>query len=193
MKIQMMNKSNIKSIFKQITALLISICIIGQGSSAYAMQTPKQQRQEFIDYLKEEQDRYKTLFDQEALLEALDYDTDNIIDFVSNKVVYQAYDGVLRGAKGTLIGRAGNSHDQAITLAGMLNDAGLEAEILVGKLTADQATELNLTIASPKFNELKDTISLSKSIVAKKISAKAKELEKTEGENITSLMKKRNY
>ncbi len=190
MKIQMMNKSNIKSIFKQITALLISICIIGQGSSAYAMQTPKQQRQEFIDYLKEEQDRYKTLFDQEALLEALDYDTDNIIDFVSNKVVYQAYDGVLRGAKGTLIGRAGNSHDQAITLAGMLNDAGLEAEILVGKLTADQATELNLTIASPKFNELKDTISLSKSIVAKKISAKAKELEKTEGENITSLMKK---
>ncbi len=156
MKSQMMTKVNFKSIFKQITAMLISICIIGQGSSAFAMQSPKQQREEFIDYLKEEQERYKTLFDQEALLEELDYDTDRIIDFVSNKVVYQAYDGVLRGAKGTLIGRAGNSHDQAITLAGMLKDAGLEAEILVGKLTTEQADELNLTIASPEFSELKD-------------------------------------
>lgn len=178
--------------FKQVISLLISICIIGQSGSAYAMQTPQQQREEFIDYLKEEQERYKTLFDQEALLDALDYDADNIIDFVSNKVVYQAYDGVLRGAKGTLIGRAGNSHDQAITLAGMLNDAGLEAEILVGKLTAEQATELNLTITSPQFSELKNTIASSNSIIAKNISAEAEKLAKTSGESISEIMKETN-
>jgi len=188
MKSHMMKTGNFKSVFKQVISLLISMCIIGQSSSTFAMQTPKQQREEFIDYLKEEQDRYKTLFDQEALLEELDYDTDNIIDFVSNKIVYQAYDGVLRGAKGTLIGRAGNSHDQAITLAGMLNDAGLEAEILVGKLTAEQATELNLTIASPQFSELKNTIDSSKSIMVKNMSSRTEEIIKKNGVNISTIM-----
>ena len=66
-----------------------------------------------MEYLAQQQNVYKAEFDKEMILERLDYDVQNIIDFVSNKIVYQAYDGVLRGVEGTLIGRAGNAHDQA--------------------------------------------------------------------------------
>lgn len=185
---QTYRKGKIQSISNRIISLLLSICIVGQSSTAFAMQTPEQQREAFVSYLQEEQDRYKTLFDQEALLDELDYDEENIIDFVTNKIVYQAYDGVLRGAKGTLIGRAGNSHDQAITLAGMLKDAGLEAEILVGELTEEQASELNLNIASPELDELENIVATNQSTIAKQISEKAEELAQAEGESISSIM-----
>ncbi|MCF6294021.1 MAG: hypothetical protein L3J04_11575, partial [Robiginitomaculum sp.] len=167
---------------------VLTSCLISQSVLAIPAQSPEKQQAQFIDYLKEEQDRYRTLFDQEELLDVLDYDTDKIIEFVSNKIVYQAYDGVLRGAKGTLIGRAGNSHDQAITLAGMLNDAGLEAEILVGKLTVEQAKELNLTIAMPQLSELQNTLESSESAIAKKMFSQAQRLVKENGESLSVLM-----
>ena len=76
----------------------------------------------------------RTTFDQEALLESLDYDADSIIEFVRASISFEQYPGVLRGPKGTLLSRAGNSIDQAILLAKLLRDAGYDARIAGAEL-----------------------------------------------------------
>jgi hypothetical protein len=139
------------NIVKQILSVILSLSILSQGLVANTGSTADKDREELITYLESQQENYKKHFDKEMLLDELDYDADKIIDFVSNKIVYQAYDGVLRGVEGTLIGRAGNSHDQAITLASMLNDADVEAQIMVGELNDIQIEELNRQIASAKL------------------------------------------
>lgn len=59
-------------------------------------------------------------FDVEALIEALGWDPEAIIRFVGKEVEFEQYPGLLRGAKGTLMSRAGNSLDQALLLAILL-------------------------------------------------------------------------
>jgi len=142
------------NIFKQVMSIILSISILSQGLLANVKTSPEQDREELIEYLQSQQEVYKAQFDKEMILESLDYDVDKIIDFVSNKIVYQAYDGILRGVEGTLIGRAGNAHDQALTLASMLNDADVEAQIMVGELNDAQIEELNEQIASPVLPKL---------------------------------------
>lgn len=76
----------------------------------------------------------RSQFDLDERLEALDFDEKEIIDFVVAEIAYEDYPGVLRGAKGTLASRAGNSLDQAILLAHLLKEAGLEARIVQGSI-----------------------------------------------------------
>ena len=76
----------------------------------------------------------RSQFDLEALLDELDYDAERIIRFVSDEIAFELYAGVLRGAQGTLMSRAGNSLDQSLLLATLLNDAGHEARIVRGTL-----------------------------------------------------------
>lgn len=73
-------------------------------------------------------------FELEPLLDARDYEADEIVDFVSNEIAFEAYAGALRGARGTLISRAGNSLDQSLLLATLLRDAGYDAVIRRGEL-----------------------------------------------------------
>lgn len=143
-----------KHLSQKVLSLLISCTLLSQPLMANTNTSAQEQRTELVNYLETQQSSYKKHFDKEMLLEEMDYDVEKIIDFMSNKIVYQAYDGILRGVEGTLIGRAGNAHDQALTLASMLNDADVEAQILVGKLNKEQTKELNQNIASPLFPEL---------------------------------------
>ena len=76
----------------------------------------------------------RSQFDLEALLEKLEYDDEAIIRFVDEQIAYQPYQGLLRGALGTLMSRAGNSLDQSVLLATLLRDAGFDARITQGRL-----------------------------------------------------------
>jgi len=84
----------------------------------------------------------RSQFDLEALLETLDYDANRIIKFVKEEIHFEQYPGVLRGAQGTLMSRAGNALDQAVLLAKLLRDAGFEARIAEGSLSEREVSDL---------------------------------------------------
>lgn len=81
-------------------------------------------------------------FEPSALVDSLDFDTDAAIVFVRDSIVYQPYQGTLRGVDGTLRAGAGNSLDQAMLLANLLKTAGLDARIVRGTLTEADALRL---------------------------------------------------
>lgn len=76
----------------------------------------------------------RSQFDLSALLDELEYDDERIISFVRNEIRLDDYPGLLRGARGTLESRAGNSLDQATLLATLLKDAGFDARIVEGEI-----------------------------------------------------------
>ena len=92
----------------------------------------------------------RSSFDLGALLDALDYDPGRIVKFVAEDIAFEDYPGVLRGPLGTLTSRAGNDLDQALLLARLLKDAGLEARIALGKATAGQLGIPRLLLSARK-------------------------------------------
>lgn len=81
-------------------------------------------------------------FDRDHLLDALDYDEEQIVSFASDQITFEAYHGLLRGPDGTLSSRAGNALDQAVFLATMLQDAGFDARVAEGELPEADAARL---------------------------------------------------
>jgi hypothetical protein len=73
----------------------------------------------------------------------LGFDQDAIVAFVRDEIMYEAYDGILRGAQGTLSARAGNSADQAVLLGALLEAAAIPHRYATGAL--DSPTEAALT------------------------------------------------
>ncbi len=65
---------------------------------------------------------------------ALGNDPERMFRFVSEEIRYEPYAGLLRGATGTLLARAGNSVDQAVLLASLLRQSGLSARFVSGAL-----------------------------------------------------------
>ena len=59
------------------------------------------------------------------LAASLDWDPEKMFRFVADEVRYDPYAGALRGATGTLWGRAGNSVDQALLLAALLDEGAV--------------------------------------------------------------------
>ena len=85
-------------------------------------------------------------FDVAALAEALGPDMDTVYTFVRDRIGYDPYAGVLRGARGTLIARAGNAADQSLLLVELLRAHGFEARLAAG--TLDDVVAAHLLFAA---------------------------------------------
>jgi hypothetical protein len=81
-------------------------------------------------------------FDPDAQIERLDFEVASILEYVVNEVVFQPYEGTLRGVAGTLRAGAGNSLDQSILLASLLKSAGYDARVARGTLSEGEALRL---------------------------------------------------
>ncbi len=95
----------------------------------------------------------QTRFNAEDWLDRLDYDAEELLRAVSTEIVFQPYEGVMRGVNGTLQSRAGNSADQALLLAFLLNSAGYDARIVRGELSDADAMRLLGTLSAPSRKE----------------------------------------
>jgi hypothetical protein len=80
-----------------------------------------------------------SLFEIDALAAKLGSDPTAIFHFVRDEIRYEPYTGVLRGALGTLLCRAGNSLDRSLLLAALLQKAGYKTQIAAGHLTTRPA------------------------------------------------------
>ncbi|MBV8655344.1 MAG: hypothetical protein JO160_04815 [Candidatus Eremiobacteraeota bacterium] len=69
--------------------------------------------------------------------------------WVRDNVRYEAYDGILRGSKGTLYARAGNAADRAMLLAALLQINKIPVRIATGELPPAQAERLYARIFEP--------------------------------------------
>ena len=78
----------------------------------------------------------------DRLARSLGYDTERIFRFVADEIRYEPYGGVLRGATGTLWGRAGNSADQAMLLAALLGASLVPYRFVTGALDDAAAARL---------------------------------------------------
>lgn len=81
------------------------------------------------------------------LAASLGHDIDGIYRFVQDEVRYEPYAGVLRGPRGTLLARAGNSADQALLLAELLRAGGRAVRYVSGPLDTATAEALMATTA----------------------------------------------
>jgi hypothetical protein len=69
----------------------------------------------------------RTQFELGPLLDARNFDAEEIVRFITDEIDLEIYPGALRGARGTLVSGAGNSLGQSLLLATPLKDAGFEA------------------------------------------------------------------
>ena len=96
----------------------------------------------------------RTQFDVEELSFELAFeDPETIVDWVRNNIYFEQYLGLLRGAQGTLMSRAGNALDQAVLLQKILSNAGYETQIARGSLSDEQAQLLIQQMTVPREPE----------------------------------------
>ena len=92
----------------------------------------------------------RTQFDISDLGASLEFDPERLAKFVSEEIYFVQYPGILRGPRGTLIGRAGNALDQSLLLAALLEEAGLDRRIAHARLSAEDAEKLLQQMLKPR-------------------------------------------
>lgn len=91
----------------------------------------------------------RSAFDIDALATKLGSDPEAMFRFVRDEIRYEPYFGVLRGARGTLIGRAGNALDRSLLLAALLGKGGIETRIAFAELPDATAVTLAARLGEP--------------------------------------------
>jgi len=141
-------------LFIAVTFLPIISAASIEQSSAMTQEMAVQSLHEWIDLLEELRTHVdKSQFESEKILDSSDYEAEVLINFVRNRIVFQQYAGVMKGAAGTLMTGAGNALDQSLLLASLLKDAGYDAKILHGQLSNELANSLitQMTTIQPVF------------------------------------------
>jgi transglutaminase-like putative cysteine protease len=119
-----------------------------QGEAGYKQASEKLNRlYAGLDVVNSKIDR--SLFEIDALADRLGSDPAAMFHFVRDEIRYEPYTGVLRGALGTLLCRAGNSLDRSLLLAALLQKAGFKTQIASGQLNAQQAQILVSRLFEP--------------------------------------------
>lgn len=88
-------------------------------------------------------------YDLAARAQTLGPGVDPTFRFVRDQIRFEAYPGVLRGAEGTYVTRAGNAFDRSFLLAELLKRKGVKTRFAVGKLPRPQAERLFARIFEP--------------------------------------------
>ncbi|MGA2706193.1 MAG: choice-of-anchor Q domain-containing protein [Isosphaeraceae bacterium] len=81
----------------------------------------------------------------------LDYNAQNIFNFLHIEIVYNSYTGSVRGARGTLWSLAGNSIDTASLGVALMRASGIPAQYVQGTLSESQAQSLILSMFPASF------------------------------------------
>lgn len=81
-------------------------------------------------------------FDARAMANQLGDDPNTLFAFVRDGIHYEPYRGILRGANGTLMNRAGNAADKSLLLAALLRTHGHSVRIARGELDIVKAQAL---------------------------------------------------
>lgn len=76
----------------------------------------------------------------------LDYDPDEILDFLHTEIGYNSYLGSVRGARGALWSSAGNALDVASLGVALMRASGVPARYVAGSLSHQQAQSLILSM-----------------------------------------------
>lgn len=89
-------------------------------------------------------------WDVDARADALEPGLASTFEFVRDRIRYEAYAGVLRGASGTYTERAGNAADRALLLARLLERHGFAVRFAIGHLADPDRARLWLRIFEPR-------------------------------------------
>jgi len=90
----------------------------------------------------------RTAIDVEALAFELAFaEAGEITAFVRDSIAFEAYDGVLRGAQGALVGGSANAMDQALLASTLLTSAGYDVRLGQGRIGRADAERLVASMA----------------------------------------------
>jgi hypothetical protein len=84
----------------------------------------------------------RSSFDVAAKAAELGPDVDSAFRFVRDQVRFEVYEGVLRGARGALMARAGNAFDKSILLGELLRRHRIEVRFKTATLPRERAEAL---------------------------------------------------
>ena len=102
----------------------------------------------------EERQIPRDTFDMQAVMDKVGKDPQKLFEWVRDNTYFVPYRGLLRGDKGVLMDRLGNSLDRAMLLYAMLRNIGQPVRLAHGALTEDQAQDvLSKVRPFPSFEE----------------------------------------
>lgn len=81
-------------------------------------------------------------FDLNARAQSFNKDVAATFEFVHNGIAFEPYAGVMRGAQGCLVSKAGNAADKALLLSELLRREGFKTRLAFGTLSDQTAAQL---------------------------------------------------